>query len=130
MIRSLLFLLLGIACLSGQPPVASGAFGLTGIVSSDTEGPMEGVLVSAKRIPGTITVTVASDSHGRYIFPSGRLAAGNYRLAIRAIGYDAVDPLITAAVGKGETEADAEQNPRSRFTAERCRMAHERSGNR
>ena len=35
---------------------------LQGTVSSDVEGKMEGVLVSAKKLGGTITVTVASDS--------------------------------------------------------------------
>src|SRR5579863_7212615 len=72
---------------------------LTGVVTSDAEGPMEGVLVSAKRLPGTITVTVVSDQSGTYGFPAGRLAPGKYRLAIRAIGYDLADPEMTVAVG-------------------------------
>ena len=110
MIRSLLFLFLGIACLGNPLRAANAAPPLTGIVSSDAEGPMEGVLVSAKKMPGTMTFTVVSDSQGRYIFPSGRLVPGQYRLTIRAIGYDAVNPGIVVAVGKAKTEADIKLN--------------------
>jgi len=106
MMKPFVFLFLGITWISFQSPAATRAFALTGIVSSDAEGPMEGVLVSAKRIPGTITITVVSDSQGRYTFPPGRLAPGKYRLAIRAIGYDAAAPSIMAEVGKGQAEAD------------------------
>src|SRR5262245_50414098 len=42
---------------------------LTGIVRSQAEGPMEGVLVSAKAVGGTVTTTVVTDSQGRYVFP-------------------------------------------------------------
>src|SRR2546425_3729326 len=61
---------------------------LTGQVSSKEEGPMEGVLVSAKRAGSTITVTVVSDREGRYSFPAAKLAPGRYALRIRAAGYD------------------------------------------
>ena len=46
---------------------------LTGVVSSQEEGTMEGVLVSAKRTDSNITVTVVSDKDGRYNFPAPRL---------------------------------------------------------
>jgi hypothetical protein len=39
---------------------------LTGLVSSQEEGPMEGVLVSAKRAGSGVTTTVVSDAQGRY----------------------------------------------------------------
>ena len=45
---------------------------LTGVVSSDEEGAMEGVLVSAKKTGTNITVTVVSDRGGRFSFPAGR----------------------------------------------------------
>jgi streptogramin lyase len=61
---------------------------LTGQVSSAAEGPMEGVLVSAKKAGSNITVTVVSDKNGRYAFPANRLDAGQYTLRIRAVGYD------------------------------------------
>src|SRR5579862_4575832 len=61
---------------------------LSGVVSSAEEGPMEGVLVGAKKAGSTITVTVVSDEHGRYRFPASKLAPGQYALRIRAVGYD------------------------------------------
>ncbi|MGH9681670.1 MAG: carboxypeptidase regulatory-like domain-containing protein, partial [Candidatus Acidiferrales bacterium] len=79
---------------------------LSGIVTSDAEGAMEGVLVSAKRVGGTITVTVVSDSKGRYAFPAGRLITGDYNLTIRATGYEMADQNQMATVGKRETHAD------------------------
>src|ERR1700680_5320232 len=65
---------------------------LTGQVTSVQEGPMEGVLVSARRDGSTITVSVVSDAQGRYTFPQERLAPGRYSLQIRAVGYDLDDP--------------------------------------
>jgi streptogramin lyase len=56
------------------------------------EGTLEGVLVSAKATGSNITTTVVSDAQGRYRFPEGRLAAGEYALSIRAIGYDLASP--------------------------------------
>jgi len=49
---------------------------------------MEGVLVSARKQGSTVTVTVASDSSGRFSFPATRLEPGSYALAIRAVGYE------------------------------------------
>ena len=66
----------------------SGGAALAGQVSSQEEGPMEGVLVSAKRTGSTLTITVASDAQGRYSFPRNRLEPGQYSLRIRAIGYE------------------------------------------
>jgi virginiamycin B lyase len=85
---------------------ASEAVALTGIVSSDLEGPMEGVLVSAKRVGGTITVTVVSNKEGRYSFPASRLGLGKYQLTIRAIQYDPVDRNLIATVENGKNEAN------------------------
>ena len=64
---------------------------LTGVVSSDQEPQMEGVLVSAKKVSGNITVTVVSDSEGRYSFPGSRLQPGKYHMSVRAVGYDLAD---------------------------------------
>src|SRR5689334_4838313 len=65
---------------------------LTGHITSQEEGTMEGVLVSAKRAGSKITVTVASDEHGQYSFPRNRLEPGQYAVRIRAIGYDLESP--------------------------------------
>src|SRR3977135_1119151 len=66
----------------------SGTIALSGQVSSIEDGPMEGVLVSARREGSTVTITVVSDDHGRYSFPSTRVAPGRYAIRIRAVGYD------------------------------------------
>ena len=55
---------------------SSPTVALTGQVSSQEEGRMEGVLVSAKREGSTITTTVVSDAQGRYSFPSSKLEPG------------------------------------------------------
>jgi virginiamycin B lyase len=78
--------------ISGQEAAKHSAAALTGQVTSAPEGPLEGVLVSAKRDDSTITVTVVSDAQGRYSFPQKRLEPGRYTLKIRAIGYELDDP--------------------------------------
>ena len=69
----------------------SSAAALTGHVSSQEEGMMEGVLVSAKRAGSKITVTVASNEHGEYSFPRNRLEPGQYSIRIRSVGYELGD---------------------------------------
>ena len=81
------------------------SFALTGRVGSAEEGPMEGVLIGAKKAGSTITVTVVSDEQGRYRFPSPKLPPGQYALRIRAVGYDLVSP-SSIEVGAGSTIAD------------------------
>jgi streptogramin lyase len=73
---------------------------LMGQVSSEKEGPMEGVLVSAKGEGSTITITVVSDDKGHYSFPAAKIGPGHYALKIRAIGYD-LDGPKTADVSAG-----------------------------
>ena len=58
--------------------LAQAAAALSGQVTSAEEGPMEGVLVSAKKDGSTITITVVTDAKGEYSFPADRLAAGHY----------------------------------------------------
>ena len=67
---------------------SSPSVALTGQVSSPEEGPMEGVLVSAKREGSTVTTTVVSDAKGRYSFSNSKLEPGRYSLRIRAVGYE------------------------------------------
>lgn len=80
----------------------SSSVALTGVVTSPTEGAMEGVLVSAKRTDSTKTVTVVSDAQGRYSFPRNRLESGEYAVRIRAIGYELEEP-ATANVAPDRT---------------------------
>src|ERR1700722_11531260 len=67
------------------PPHAAA---LTGTVSSQAEGPMEGVLVGAKKVGSTIGIWVVSDAQGHYSFPGDRIQPGKYNIAIRAVGYE------------------------------------------
>jgi hypothetical protein len=79
---------------------------LRGTVTSDREGPMEGVLVSARRQGSLITVTVVSNAKGEYAFPAGRLEAGSHHLAIRAAGYalDGSDAIEIGAAGNATAD--------------------------
>jgi len=70
------------------PARAQTPAALTGQVTSGEEGPMEGVLVSAKKAGSTVTITVVSDAQGNYSFPAAKLEPGQYSLRIRAVGYD------------------------------------------
>lgn len=79
---------------------------LTGLVSSEEEGAMEGVLVSAKRAGATITVTVVSDAQGRYNFPRNRLEPGPYSVRIRAIGYELERPGTVAVMARETARLD------------------------
>jgi len=92
---------------AGTNPLKSqtpAAVALSGQVSSMEEGPMEGVLVSAKKAGSTITVTVVSNDRGRYSFPKDRLEPGQYALSIRAVGYDMEEHgPVSIAEGKGGT---------------------------
>jgi streptogramin lyase len=71
---------------------------LTGRVSSAAEGPMEGVLVSAKRAGSTKTITVVSRADGTYHFPRERLEPGRYVLSVRAVNYVLADRAAAQAV--------------------------------
>jgi virginiamycin B lyase len=87
------FLCLSLASFPLKPVIAEALPPLLkGVVSSDRDGVMEGVIVSAKRVGSTITVSVVSGANGAYNFPAGRLEAGPYELGIRAAGYDSDGP--------------------------------------
>jgi len=87
-------LTLAAAALVVPPAVHAGPgpAALTGIVSSEAEGKMEGVVVTAHRTGHIVQVSVTTGADGRYSFPQNRLAPGEYALAIRAVGYDVDSP--------------------------------------
>lgn len=85
---------------------AQSAAALTGQVTSSEEGPMEGVLVSARKAGSTLTITVVSDRQGRYRFPQTRLEPGQYGVRIRANGYDLESPGTASLVAQKTTTAD------------------------
>jgi streptogramin lyase len=91
----------GTASVKGAEPPT-----LSGVVTSEAEGAMEGVLVSAKRVGGAITVTVVSNREGRYSFPNDRLSMGEYQISIRAIDYEMVNKNQVATVGKKTAQVD------------------------
>ena len=81
---------------------------LAGKVTSQAEGPMEGVLVGAKKVGSTITTWVVSDAQGRYGFPRERLQAGKYGISVRAVGYEL--PKTSVDVAEQPTQLDLELN--------------------
>jgi streptogramin lyase len=79
---------------------------LAGKVTSEQEGAMEGVLVSAKKAGGNITITVVSDKSGRYVFPSSKIPPGRYELRVRAVGYDLDNDKTVEVAGEDTTVRD------------------------
>lgn len=73
-------------------PAAAQDAVLSGLVSSAQDGPMEGVLVTAKKDGSTIATSVVSDDKGDYSFPAGRLDPGHYTITIRTVGYLSIEP--------------------------------------
>src|SRR6202049_2889283 len=91
-LAGLLAILIYAGATFGEEVAKDSSAALAGQVTSAPEGPMEGVLVSARRDDSTITVTVVSDAQGHYAFPQKRLEPGRYSLKIRAVGYELDDP--------------------------------------
>ena len=89
--------------LRGQTPTPAA---LTGQVSSKEEGPMEGVVVSAKRAGSTVAITVVSDAKGRYSFPRAKLEPGCYSLRIRASGYELDSPGVVEIAAQKAAQLD------------------------
>ena len=96
--------LAGLAILS--PPThtqVSSRAALTGTVTSQAEGRMEGVLVTAKRASSTVTTTVVTDAQGQYSYPQNRLEPGTYTLAVRASGYELPGPTSATVTDRTAT---------------------------
>ena len=106
---------------------AQGQAALTGTVSSEAEGNMEGVVVTAKKAGSIVEVSVTTDAQGRYTFPENRLEPGEYTLSIRAVGYD-IDAPTKATVGAEKTangRHQAQEDQESRQPAHQCRVDDE-----
>jgi len=80
--------------------------GLTGTVSSQAEGNMEGVVVTARKPGSIVQVSVTTDAQGRYSFPANRLEPGEYTLSIRAVGYDISAPAKAVVEPETATTTD------------------------
>jgi len=76
-----------IASLGTTTGHAAGELLLTGKITAAAGGPMEGVIVSARRYGQTFTTSVYTDTAGEYYFP--HLDAGKYNVWAQAVGYDA-----------------------------------------
>ena len=121
-----------IQTISATDARAQAAAALAGQVTSAEEGPMEGVVVSAKKQGSTITVSVITDEQGRYSFPANRLEPGEYALSIRAVGYDLDGPRKAEIAGGQATTADLKLRKTRNLTpaAHQCRVAHEHAWHR
>ncbi len=98
---------------NGSPP-----FALTGQVSSQKEGPMEGVIIGAKKDGSTIRVNVVSDAKGRFGIPAAKLDPGRYSLKIRAVGYDLDGPKTINVVAGKSTTANIKLQPTENLSAQ------------
>ena len=85
---------------------AQGEASLTGNVSSEAEGNMEGVVVTAAQSRSIVRVSVTTDAQGRYAFPQNRLVPGEYTLSIRAVGYDIDAPTKATVEAEKTTTAN------------------------
>jgi len=106
------------AAVDSAPARAQGAAALTGQVSSAKEGPMEGVIVSAKKDGATIAISVATDNRGRYSFPAAKLEPGHYTLKIRATGYELDGAAAADVKAGGPATADLKLAPTKNLAAQ------------
>src|SRR6266516_4073722 len=74
---------------------------LIGQVTSTEEGPMEGVVVSARKDGATVSISVVTNDQGRFAFPAARLEPGRYTLKARAAGYE-LDGAKAADIAAGQ----------------------------
>ena len=109
---------LGIAVHAASPVTAQNAAALSGEVRSAKEGPMEGVVVSAKRDGSTITVSVVSDDKGHFSFPAARLDPGHYTIGIRAVGYDLDGPKEATLTAGQDDKIDIKLKPTRNLAAQ------------
>ncbi len=97
---------------------AQAGVALTGRVSSDQEGPMEGVVVSARMSGSTISTSVVTNNEGRYSFPAAKLEPGSYGLKIRAIGYELAGPGAVDVRAGATARADLRVSPTRNLAAQ------------
>lgn len=96
--------IVGLLFLGGIESHSQGPAALSGVVSSQAESQMEGVLVSAQQEGSNVRVLVTSDHQGRYSFPGNRLQPGNYRVKTRATGYDLENPGVVKVEAQKTTQ--------------------------
>src|SRR5256886_11020255 len=92
--------------LANQPVWAQEEPALTGTVSSEAEGNMEGVVVTAAQPGSILRVSVTTDAQGRYVFPQNRLLPGEYTISIRAVDYEIDAPTKAMVEAEKTTTTD------------------------
>lgn len=97
---TLLGLVFAVPVTAEIPPAAA----LTGKVSSQAEGSMEGVLIGAKQVGSTIATWVVSNTQGRYTFPRERMEPGKYAISVRAAGYELPKTLVDVTAQAGQLD--------------------------
>jgi streptogramin lyase len=118
--------MLGMAALSAMlfqaaAPIASAKdspAALIGQVTSDAEGAMEGVVITAHKDGSIVSVSVTTDKTGHYAFPENRLEPGHYTLAIRAVGYDLAAPAAAEIVAEDPVVANLKLVPTKNLAAQ------------
>src|SRR5277367_693730 len=103
---------------TSTPAFAQNMAALSGAVTSAKEGPMEGVVVSARKDGSPITVSVISDDKGHFSFPASRLDPGHYAIGIRAVGYDIDGPKDTTVAAGQEDKIDIQLKPTRNLSAQ------------
>jgi len=96
---------------SSSPVRAQNQDAITGKVTSDAEGAMEGVVVTAHKDGSIVSISVTTDAKGHYAFPESRLEPGHYTLAIRAVGYDLSKPAATEVASESASRLDLKLQP-------------------
>src|SRR6202790_3865145 len=84
---------------------------ITGTVKGADGAPFQGAFVEAQNAKTRITVIVLSDTQGRYQIPD--LAAGDYRVFIKAVGYraDPRNPVTLTADQNASLDFALQQGP-------------------
>ena len=67
---------------------------------------MEGVVVTAHKVGSIVSVSVTTDARGRYAFPENKLVPGEYKITIRAVGYEISVPTTADVVAEKTVTAD------------------------
>jgi streptogramin lyase len=99
-------ILLGLAFAAPGLAETPSSAALTGMMRSQAEGAMEGVIVGAKRAGSTITIWVVSDAQGRYTFPREKLEPGKYALSVRAEGYELAKTWVDVSAQSTQCDLD------------------------
>lgn len=95
-----------------------GGVALAGAVTSRQEGPMEGVVVTARRDGANFSVSVVTDARGRYAFPRENLEPGRYGVRLRAVGYDADEPGPVTVKAGGASTFNLRLHPTANLSAQ------------